>query len=62
MSKLSENPSLKEINAYKNKLNWGDIPSIYQLASNAIREMDGMLTHGFSITLLNNYSTKAIGT
>lgn len=48
MSKLSENPSLKEINAYKNKLNWGDIPSIYQLASNAIREMDGMLTHGFN--------------
>ncbi|MBA6392306.1 hypothetical protein H4J38_16185 [Colwellia sp. BRX10-3] len=48
MSKLSDNPSLKEINAYKKKLNWGDIPAIYQLAANSISDIDGILTHGFN--------------
>ena len=48
MSELSENPSLKEINAYKKKINWGDVPAIYQLASSSISDVDGILTHGFS--------------
>ncbi|ASP49728.1 hypothetical protein [Cognaticolwellia beringensis] len=48
MSELSDNPSLKEIYAYKKKINWGDIPSIYQLASNSISEIDGILSHGFN--------------
>ena len=47
MSELSDNPSLKEINAYKKKINWGDIPAIYQLAMNSISDIDGLLTHGF---------------
>jgi len=48
MSKLSDNPSLKEINAYKKKINWGDVPSIYHLAANSISDIDGILTHGFN--------------
>jgi hypothetical protein len=47
MSELSENPDLKEVNAYKKKLNWGEVPAIYQLASSAIGDIDGILTHGF---------------
>jgi hypothetical protein len=47
MSELSNNSSLKEINTYKKKINWGDIPTIYQLATNSINDIDGMLTHGF---------------
>ncbi|SEL04691.1 hypothetical protein SAMN05216262_10550 [Colwellia chukchiensis] len=47
MSELAVNPSLKEINAYKKKLNWGEIPSIYQLAMSAISDMDSLMTHGF---------------
>jgi hypothetical protein len=47
MSKLFDNASIKEINAYKKKLNWGDIPAIYQLAANSISDIDGILTHGF---------------
>jgi hypothetical protein len=47
MSELSNNSSLKEINTYKKKINWGDIPTIYQLATNSISDLDGMLTHGF---------------
>ena len=54
MSKLSDNPSLKEIDAYKKKLNWGDVPTIYQLATNSIREMDGLLTHGFNNAFKHN--------
>lgn len=47
MSELSDNPNLKEINAYKKKLNWGDIPSIYHLAASSLGDIDGILTHGF---------------
>jgi len=48
MSELSDNPSLKEINAYKKKINWGDIPTIYHLATSSISDIDGILTHGFN--------------
>tara|TARA_R110000737_G_scaffold48658_8_gene69159 strand:- start:6412 stop:7047 length:636 start_codon:yes stop_codon:yes gene_type:complete len=47
MSELSDNPNLNEINAYKKKINWGDIPAIYHLAASSISEVDGILTHGF---------------
>jgi hypothetical protein len=47
MSELSDNPNLKEINTYKKKINWGDIPNIYHLAATAISDIDGILTHGF---------------
>ncbi|MGB1262483.1 MAG: hypothetical protein ACPG52_06200 [Cognaticolwellia sp.] len=47
MSELSTNPNLKEINAYKKKINWGDIPTIYHLATSSVSELDGILTHGF---------------
>lgn len=47
MNELSSNPSLKEINAFKKSLNWGDVPAIYHLAASAISDVDGILTHGF---------------
>jgi len=47
MNKLSEKPDLKEITAYKKKLSWGDVPSIFQMAQGSISELDGTLTHGF---------------
>ncbi|MDG1751140.1 MAG: hypothetical protein P8I03_05695 [Thalassotalea sp.] len=47
MSKLPDKPTLKDIHAYKRKLNWGEVPSIYQMAASSIGEMDGLLTHGF---------------
>lgn len=47
MSELSTTPSLKEINAYKKKLTWGDVPPVYHLAATAISDIDGILTHGF---------------
>lgn len=47
MSALSPNANLKEINAYKKQINWGDVPAIYHLVSSSVGELDSILTHGF---------------
>jgi hypothetical protein len=47
MSPLSQNANLKEINAYKKKINWGDVSTIYHMLSTSIGDLDGILTHGF---------------
>jgi len=47
MNELPITSSLKEITAYKKKLNWGDIPAIYTMAASSIGDVDGILTHGF---------------
>ncbi len=39
--------TLKEINALKKRLNWGDVSAIYQMASSSISDLDGILTSGF---------------
>ena len=47
MSSLSPSASLKEINAYKKQINWGEVSSIYHIFSSSVGEVDGILTHGF---------------
>ncbi|WP_114327064.1 hypothetical protein [Candidatus Colwellia aromaticivorans] len=47
MSSLAKKPNLKEINALKKKLNWGDVPAIYSLVASSLSELDGILSHGF---------------
>jgi hypothetical protein len=47
MNELPITSNLKEITAYKKKLNWGDVPAIYHMAASSIGDMDGILTHGF---------------
>lgn len=47
MSSLNPKANLKEINAYKKKINWGEVSSIYHLFSSSLGELDGILTHGF---------------
>jgi len=47
MSSLNPKASLKEINAYKKKINWGDVSAVYQLFSSSLGDLDGILTHGF---------------
>ena len=53
MSSLAKNPNLKEINAYKNKLTWGDTPAVYHLVSSSLGELDGILSHGFDSAYKN---------
>lgn len=50
MSSLAKKPSLKEINAKKKALTWGDIPAIYHLVSSSLGDLDGILSHGFDST------------
>jgi hypothetical protein len=47
MSPLTSHPTLKEISAYKKKLNWGELPAIFHMALSSIGDIDGILTHGF---------------
>ena len=47
MDKLPNDPTLKNINAFKSKLTWGDIPTLYRMVSNSIAEVDDILIHGF---------------
>ena len=47
MSSLNEHSNLKEINAFKKKINWGDVPTIFHLVSSSLGDLDGILTHGF---------------
>lgn len=53
MTHLAKTPNLKEINALKKKLNWGDVPAIYHLVASSLSELDGILSHGFD----NAYKT-----
>jgi len=47
MNDLPEQPTLKDINAYKNNLTWGEVPAIYHMASSSLGELAGILTQGF---------------
>ena len=47
MNHLPKNPTLRDINAYKKSLNWGELPPVYRLAANAVSDLDGIVTHGF---------------
>lgn len=47
MNALPNKPTLKEINSYKKKLSWSDVPTIYHLASTSIGDLDSILSHGF---------------
>jgi hypothetical protein len=47
MNELPITSTLKEITAYKKKLNWGDVPSIYTMTASSISDLDGIMTYGF---------------
>ena len=47
MNELPEITNLKDINAYKKKVTWGDVPTIFHMTYGAVSELEGILTHGF---------------
>jgi hypothetical protein len=47
MTSLSPKPNLKEINAYKKKISWGEVSTMYHMFSSSLGDLDGILTHGF---------------
>jgi hypothetical protein len=66
MSSLPKSSTLKEVNALKKKLNWGEVPAIYQMVSASIGNLDGILTHGFDsaykqLLNKNNWNLNVLG-
>ena len=66
MTSLSPKANLKEINAYKKKINWGEVPSIYHMVSSSLGDLDGILTHGFAsaykeVLNPNSWNLEALG-
>ena len=47
MNSLGEHATLKDVNALKKKITWGDVPAIYHLVSSSLGDLDGILIHGF---------------
>lgn len=47
MTTLDPRASLKEINAHKKRINWGDVPTIFHMVSSSIGDADSILLHGF---------------
>jgi hypothetical protein len=56
MKEQKINPDLKKITALKKKVNWGEVPAIYNMMASDISELDGILSYGFDSafkTILN---------
>ena len=47
MNELPKNPTLKDVNNFKKKLNWGEVPPIYHMAAISVGDLDSILTDGF---------------
>jgi len=45
--KLPDNPTVKDINQFKKKVNWGEIPTFYHLIASAVGEAEGFVSYGF---------------
>lgn len=65
MNSLPNNPSLREINAYKKKINWGEFSNLYHMATTSASDLDELLTHGFdsgfkSLLNKNNWNLQAL--
>ena len=53
MLDLPETVDLKEINALKKQLTWGDVSALYHMVSSSAGELDGLLSHGFESGFTN---------
>ncbi|MBL4910199.1 MAG: hypothetical protein JKX78_09355 [Alteromonadaceae bacterium] len=66
MNMLNEKPTLKEIHAFKKKICWGDLPTIFHMAYNSVSDVDNILTHGFDSSYkqlfnINNWNLTFLG-
>ncbi len=44
---LSDDTEIKDINAFKKKINWGEIPAFFQLVAKSIADAEGFIHYGF---------------
>jgi hypothetical protein len=64
--RLPDEPTIKDINAYKKRLNWGEVPAFFHLIANAIAEAEGFINYGFDnaykrITNRRNWNYDKLG-
>lgn len=45
--RLPDEPTIKDINAYKKRLNWGEIPAFFQLIASMVADAEGFINYGF---------------
>ena len=46
-ARLPDDPIIKDINAYKKKINWGEIPAFFHMIANSVAEAEGFIDYGF---------------
>jgi len=66
MNTLNEKATLKEIHAFKKKVSWGDLPTIFHMAYTSVSDIDNILTHGFDSSYkqlfnVNNWNLALLG-
>jgi len=44
---LPDNATVKDINTFKKRINWGEIPAFFHLVANSIAEAEGFINYGF---------------
>jgi len=65
-SQLPDNSTIKDINSYKKKINWGEIPAFFHMIANSVAEAEGFIDHGFDnaykrIVNRRNWNYKNLG-
>lgn len=44
---LPDDATVKDINAFKRKINWGEVPAFFHVVANSIAEAEGFINYGF---------------
>lgn len=44
---LPDDAEIKDINAFKKKINWGEIPAFFQILAKSIADAEGFINYGF---------------
>ena len=44
---LADNATTKDINAFKKRINWGEVPALFHTVSNNIADAEGFIDYGF---------------
>lgn len=63
---LPEDATVKDINAMKKRINWGEIPAFFHLVSSSIADAEGFINYGFDnaykrIVDKNNWNFEKLG-
>lgn len=46
-SDIPDDATIKDINAFKKRINWGEIPAFFQMVASSVAEAEGFINYGF---------------